>query len=273
MRALSTLLVLVLLGPPTVALAVAQEQPAPASVVIKTKTNAGNFAYKPFYRIYSRILGLLPPAPRMLDPVLQMSMPDLSLAEQDAYLKDGWNVAIVGDGLEIDLPTLRGGYYVFPTDEIVAAADATVMFNTRTEHNWVRLAWKVRLREAQTLGYQDFAKALAEVAAFQAKVPWYSITMREEKARQVQWLEGVLRRRGRRDPRRRQDRAHGRVGELPRVSLRPAARGIVAGDQGGRRRRYRRARRCRALSTTTLNLPTVPWVPEKPCVSCRNCYP
>jgi hypothetical protein len=191
-RALSTLLVLVLLGPPTVALAVAQEQPAPASVVIKTKTNAGNFAYKPFYRIYSRILGLLPPAPRMLDPVLQMSMPDLSLAEQDAYLKDGWNVAIVGDGLEIDLPTLRGGYYVFPTDEIVAAADATVMFNTRTEHNWVRLAWKVRLREAQTLGYQDFAKALAEVAAFQAKVPWYSITMREEKRAKFNGLKACF---------------------------------------------------------------------------------
>lgn len=194
MRALTVLLALVLLGlapavpaqdqppPPAQDQPPPQPSPTPAStIVIKTKTNAGDFAYKPFYRTFRRILDLLPPPPRMLDPVLQMTFADITLAEQDGYLKDSWNVAIVGKGFELEVPTVRGGYYVPPAEDKVTAADATVMFNTSTRHNYVRVAWQLRLPASQTLSYQEFARAFAEITDLQAQIPWYSIVLREEK--------------------------------------------------------------------------------------------
>lgn len=173
----------------------AQEPPLPAAsapIVIKSKTNPGNLPYKAFYRIYGRILTMLPPAPRLLEPVYQMSLAGQTLAQQDGYLKENWNVAIVGDTVEIDVPTLRGGYYVLPADAKAADEGATIMFNSTTPRNYARLAWKLRLRPAQTLHYQDLAQALAEVTAFQSKVPWYSIELAEEKRAKFDGLKACF---------------------------------------------------------------------------------
>jgi hypothetical protein len=155
--------------------------PSQGTIEIRSKTNKGDLPYRGFYRIFERLLSMLPPAPRVAEPTFQMSFTELDAAQQDAFLKPSWNVAIVGNAVDIDVPVIRGGYFVLPADEKGVAADASIMFNSQTRRNFLKVAWKLPLAANQPLSYRDFARSFEEVATVQAKIPWYSIALGAEK--------------------------------------------------------------------------------------------
>lgn len=159
-------------------------QPEPGS------SNAGDLPYRPIARVFGRLVTLLPAA-RSVDPVLQMSFKELTLPEQDAFLKPTWNVAIISEHAELDLPVLRGGYFQLPADTAIVD-DARLRFNSQTRKNIVHVVWKLRLRDTSRLAYADFAQALQQVQAVQSAIPWYSIELRAEKRERFNALKACF---------------------------------------------------------------------------------
>jgi hypothetical protein len=161
----------------------AQNAAAPSqdTIEIRSRTNKGDLPYRGFYRAWSSLQTFLPPAPRAIDPIFQMSFSELDVQQQDGYLMPSWNVSIVGDAVDIDVPVLRGGYFLLPPDEKGLAADASIMFNSQTRKNFLAVAWRLPLTTDNSLSYRDFARSFKEVAAVQAKIPWYSLAFAAEK--------------------------------------------------------------------------------------------
>lgn len=161
-----------------------QEAPVTADehrIVVKSRINQGTLRYRAFYKGFGRLLAILPPAPRFIEPVYQMSFTELPPEQEDGFLKPTWNVAIVDQETDIDVPMIRGGYFVLPALEGKVSKDASILFNSQTRKNFLRIAWKLRLRTSQSLAYADITRALQEVNEVQKKIPWYSIELRAEK--------------------------------------------------------------------------------------------
>jgi len=150
-------------------------------IVVQSRINQGTLRYHAFYKAFGRVLALLPPAPRIIEPVYQMSFTELPPEQEDSFLKPTWNVAIVDQETDIDVPMIRGGYFVLPALEDKLAKDASILFNSQTRKNFLRIAWKLRLRTSQSLAYADIMRALQEVNEVQKKIPWYSLELRTEK--------------------------------------------------------------------------------------------
>ncbi|WP_332848452.1 hypothetical protein [Massilia sp. S19_KUP03_FR1] len=168
----------------TSALCWAQENPSALPeprVVVESKINKGDLPYRSLYKMYQRLLSFMPPPPRIIEPVNQLSFTDLPIKDEDNFLKLSWNVAIVGTDTDIDIPTLRGGYFTFPAYGDKLAKDANLMFNSQTKKNFLRVAWKMPLHPNQALGFAEMKQALHEVREVQKNIPWYSIGWRPEK--------------------------------------------------------------------------------------------
>jgi hypothetical protein len=171
-----------LIGASSVCLAQDHSSPsAEPRIIIESKINRGDLPYRGLYKMYLRLLSFLPPAPHIIEPVTQLSFTSLPIKDEDDFLKSSWNVAIVGTDTDIDIPILRGGYFVFPAYGDKIAKDANLMFNSQTKTNFLRVAWKMRLRPHQALGFPDVKQALHEVSEVQKNIPWYSIGFRAEK--------------------------------------------------------------------------------------------
>ena len=147
-------------------------------VKIHRKTNPGDLPYQPFVDVQTYVLSLVPPDARMIELRQRVNFNGLSEAAKDAYLPESWAVAIVGDAVDQTVPVSRGGYFLLPELPPAAAQGASIMFNTQTRKGYLSMVWKLRIPEAQTLAYADFARALDEAAAVQRSVPWYRYNLR-----------------------------------------------------------------------------------------------
>lgn len=147
-------------------------------VEIHRKTNPGDLPYQPFVDVQAYLQSLIPPDARMIELRQRVNFNGLNEAARDAYLPESWAVAIVGAAVDQTVPVSRGGYFVLPVLPPAAAQGATIMFNTQTRKGYLSMVWKLRIPEAQTLAYADFARAIDEAAAVQRSVPWYRYHLR-----------------------------------------------------------------------------------------------
>jgi hypothetical protein len=161
----------------------AQENGAPPKEIrIQAKKNPGDLSYPTFYDLQQRLIGYLPPEPRIFDAVNRISFTHLSLPEQDAYAPPGWAVSIVGDALDETVPMRRGGYFLLPYLLDAYKEKATVMFREQSTRNYVETAWIVRIGESRRLTYAEFGKAMEQLRAVQKAIPLrYILNYRIEK--------------------------------------------------------------------------------------------
>ena len=149
-------------------------QPAevlPREIKIAAKKNPGDVRYDQFYDLQQRLIGYLPPEPRMFDAVQRVSFTRLSLEEQDAYEPPGWAVSIVGESIDETVPIRRGGYFVLPYLEDAYKGRASVMFKHQSKRNYTDTAWVMRIGESRQLTYADFGKALEQLREVQDTIP------------------------------------------------------------------------------------------------------
>ncbi|MBQ5940267.1 MULTISPECIES: hypothetical protein [unclassified Massilia] len=161
-------------------------------VEINSKKNPGNVPYATFLKHQAFLQSLLPPEPRVIDLRLRLSFTGITGPARDTYLPDSWAVAIVGETQDQTIPVDRGGYFLLPNNEQAAREQATLMFNTQTRKGYVNVAWKLRLREGQMLPYADFAKAFDEVKRVQQQIPWYRISMYDERVARFDGLKACF---------------------------------------------------------------------------------
>jgi hypothetical protein len=152
-----------------------------AAVEIKSKKNPGDLPYKGFLSLQNDLFSYLPPEPLAIDVRFRVSFTAMEQAQRDVYLPETWAVSIVGDTVDHPVAVARGGYFLLPDLKEAARERATIMFNSQTRKNWIDVAWLVRLKENNTLPYEDFAKALEQVKQTQANMPWYRPAFRYEK--------------------------------------------------------------------------------------------
>ena len=152
-----------------------------APIEIKSKRNPGDLPYKGFLSLQKDLFSYMPPEPLVIDMRFRASFTAMEQAQRDLYLPETWAISIVGDTVDYPVPVERGGYFLLPDLKDAARERATIMFNSQTRKNWIDVAWMVRLKENNTLAYQDFAKALDQVKYTQAKMPWYRPAFRYEK--------------------------------------------------------------------------------------------
>ncbi len=163
-----------------------------STIKVNRTKNPGDLPYDDFLASIKLLQSLLPPGPRVLDMKLRLSFTGLSESERDAYLPDTWAVAIVGETLDHTIDVERGGYFLLPELEQAAKEKATIMFNAQTRKNSLQVAWKFRIPEERTLSYADFAAAFDEVAAVQKNIPWYRISLREERIARFDGLKACF---------------------------------------------------------------------------------
>jgi hypothetical protein len=150
----------------------AQEPSAPPSEIrVSATRNPGNVRYDVFYDLQERLVGYLPPEPRLFDLMQRISFTRLSLAEQDAYDPGAWAVSIIGDGLDETLPMRRGGYFRLPYLAEAYKGRAMVMFKAQSKRNYTDTAWVMRIGENRRLSYADFGKAIGQLRDLQAAIP------------------------------------------------------------------------------------------------------
>jgi hypothetical protein len=148
-----------------------REGAAPEAVKVTARKNAGDLPYYEYYfREQGRWYKSLPPRPRMVDFLWRIRFAELSEPEQDAYVPQGWAVAMVGNGFEQTVPVARGGYFLLPVLP-VGRWSATIMFKEQSKQGELGVAWMVRVDAAQRLSYADFEKALDEVHGAQNAIP------------------------------------------------------------------------------------------------------
>ncbi len=157
------------------------DQSSPASIKVDSRKNPGNLAYRWVFKTMHELQSYLPAEPRMIDLRMRMLHTEMSGAERDLFLPGNWSAAIVGDTVDVDLSVERGGYFSLPDLPAAREEDATLMFNSQTQKRAIEPAWVVRLQEHDTLVYSDFARALADIASAQAKIPWHSLPLRNQK--------------------------------------------------------------------------------------------
>lgn len=138
---------------------------------MQAKRNPGDVRYDQFYDLQQRLIGYLPPEPRLFDAMQRVSFTRLSLAEQDAYDPPGWAVSIVGEGMDETVPVRRGGYFLLPYLTAAYTSKASLMFRDQSKRNYTDTAWIMRIGDGRRLAYADFGKALAQLRTVQDAIP------------------------------------------------------------------------------------------------------
>ncbi len=143
---------------------------APRTVSIKARTNPGDLPYDWVFASQKLLQGLLPGQGRMVDFSLRITFTELSPSEQDAWVPQGWAVALVGHSIDRNLPVARGGYFVLPALPY-GQSGATIMFREQSMPGYVGAAWRLRVGEDQRLPYAGFAQAMSEIRGAQVSMP------------------------------------------------------------------------------------------------------
>ena len=156
----------------------AQETPAPVqdegappkAVKVTARRNPNDLPYDFYFRDQARLYSYLPARPRMVDVVWRVSFTELSEPEQDAYVPQGWAVALIGNGYEQTVPVARGGYFLLPALPL-GRQGAAIMFKEQSMSLALRVSWVVHVGAGQRLSYADFGRAMDEVHSAQSAMP------------------------------------------------------------------------------------------------------
>ena len=145
---------------------------APPDTTLNTApTNLPNLAYGWVFKHQARLQGLRTPD-RKVDFVWRLSFSDMSDAERDAWVPQGWAVALAGKGFAQALPVARGGYFLLPALP-AGRQSSTLMFKEQGRRNLVEPAWVVRLHKGQRpyIHYGEIREAMNAVRKAQDEIP------------------------------------------------------------------------------------------------------
>jgi hypothetical protein len=67
---------------------------------------------------------LLPPEPRHIDLLHRILFTRLNPVEQDQFASPAWAISIVSPARDIEIPIVRGGYFILPIDRPYARRGA-----------------------------------------------------------------------------------------------------------------------------------------------------
>lgn len=149
-----------------------QEQGAPPKTVnVAARKNLGDLPYYDYYiREQGRMYNSLPPRPRMVDFLWRIVFTEMTEPERDAYVPQGWAVALVGSGVDKTVPVARGGYFLLPVLPVTQWG-ATIMIKEQSKPMALAVIWMVHVNAGQHLSYADFGKAINEVHGAQNELP------------------------------------------------------------------------------------------------------
>jgi hypothetical protein len=152
--------------------ALASTDGAPLETTLNTApTNLSNLSYGWIFKRQARLQGLRTPD-RKVDFVWRLSFSGMSDAEQDAWVPQGWAVALAGKGFAQALPVARGGYFLLPALP-AGRQSSTLMFKEQGRQNLVEPAWVVRLHDGQRpyIHYGEIREAMNAVRKAQDEIP------------------------------------------------------------------------------------------------------
>jgi hypothetical protein len=145
---------------------------APLDTALHTApTNLSNLSYGWVFKHQSRLQGLRTPD-RKVDFVWRLSFSGMSDAERDAWVPQGWAVALAGKGFAQALPVARGGYFLLPALP-AGRQSSTLVFKEQGRQNLVEPAWVVRLHNGQRpyIHYGEIKEAMNAVRKAQDEIP------------------------------------------------------------------------------------------------------
>jgi hypothetical protein len=135
-------------------------------------TNLPNLAYGWNYKRQLRIEGGPPGQGALVNFVWRLSFDGASEAEQDAWMPQGWALALARTDFARAVPVARGGYFLLPA-LAPSLQDAKLVFRDQDRRNVVGGAWAVRLREGERpwLYYGEIKEAIDAVHKMQDAIP------------------------------------------------------------------------------------------------------
>lgn len=155
-------------------------QDAANQVVVRAVHNDAELSYLGFLRSYAQLSTLLPPEPRQIDLFDRIVFTTLDPAEQDKFSSATWAISIMSRSRDIEIPIVRGGYFLLPVDRVAIEEDAKIIFNTHTKDGVLGLAVALRTEPGAVIHAADLAAALKEANGFHdkaIKTPLYRGTM------------------------------------------------------------------------------------------------
>lgn len=156
------------------------QQSEPQNVEVAKKKNPGDLPYAAFHKLQERLISYLPKEPRVIDFLNRVSFDGADKQASDDFAPKAWGVAIVSESVDHVVPMMRGGYFVLPDLPQAKQEKAKILFNTRTQKNFLKTAWKLRIQD-NSIRYADFARSFGEVKQLQEKIRWYEIGLKDEK--------------------------------------------------------------------------------------------
>lgn len=155
-------------------------QTTPDRVVVRAIHNEAELSYAGFLRSYAQLYQLLPPEPRHIDLFDRILFTRLTPAEQEEFVSPTWAIAVVSHSRDIEIPIVRGGYFLLPYDHVAMEEDAKIMFNAHTQDGVLGLAVGLRTEPGAVIHAADLVTALKEANSFHdkaIKTPLYKGTV------------------------------------------------------------------------------------------------
>jgi hypothetical protein len=172
---MKTALLAALVGALACSAAALAEDAAPR-VNVTAVHNEAELSYPGFLRNFGRLNALLPPEPRHIDLLNRILFTKLSPAEQDQFTSPTWAISILSPSRDIEVPIVRGGYFILPIDRVAMQEKAKIIFNTHTRDGALGLALEVRIHPGEAIHAADLVAAFAEANQFHteaSKTPIY----------------------------------------------------------------------------------------------------
>lgn len=138
-------------------------------VTVTAIHNKAELSYPGFVRSFSRLNAMLPPEPRHIDLLNRILFTKLGPVEQDQFTSPSWAISIVTRSRDLEIPIVRGGYFLLPADSLAMRDSASIIFNTHTSDAMLGVAVKMRARYGEVIHAADLAAALNEANEFHGK--------------------------------------------------------------------------------------------------------
>jgi len=135
-------------------------------------SNLSNLSYASNFKRQLRLQGSLAAPAHLVDFVWRMSLDGASEAQQDAWMPQGWALALAGKDFARAVPVARGGYFLLPALPL-GRQDATLVFREPGQRHLIGAAWVVRPQEGQRpfLYYGQIGEAIDAVSKVQETIP------------------------------------------------------------------------------------------------------
>lgn len=156
--------------------AAALAEDAAPRVNVTAVHNEAELTYPGFLLSFAKLNALLPAEPRHFDLLHRIQFTRLNPIEQDQFTSPTWAISIVSRTRDIEVPIVRGGYFLLPIDQVAMQEHARIIFNTHTRDGVLGLAFQMRRHAGDVIHAADLAAAFAEANQFHveaSKTPLY----------------------------------------------------------------------------------------------------